>query len=76
MYRANVSKKTGKFKLVRRSGNVSCRKYIIAFVTNWQELLRLTESIAGSDTIMGPSSGLRETVTYSVKPKEFRIARA
>lgn len=48
----------------------------LAIVTNWQELLGFTESISGSDTIVGPSSELRETVTCSIMPKEFRIARA
>lgn len=57
------------------------RKYFLqevhsAIMTNWQKLLRLTEGVAGSDTIMGPSSELRECVTCSINPREFRMARA
>lgn len=63
----------------RKQGNSSWsrdQEMFLAIVTNWQELLGFTESISGSDTIVGPSSELRETVTCSIMSKEFRIARA
>lgn len=53
-----------------------CRKHINAVVRNGHELVRLTDGLAARNTIMGPSSEVRESMTRSINPKEFWMATA